>query len=177
MRHYRFKVIGEVEGQFELIMDICNLLISDDPLTKKDQVTILYNSGGGCYFTGVKIIEALKLLQKHTRVRIVNCGHVASMAAAIFLSVKDRYMLPTSDFMMHHARLYDISTLSAKEAREAEKDLNKSNKILAKMTVKKLKLTKAQLEVYNRGSDLTLDYQAALKAGMAKPFDELITKG
>ena len=168
MRHFKFKIMGDVEGQFEFVMDICNLMISDEPLTKKDKVTILYDTPGGCFTTGTKIIEALKLLQKRTQVVIINCGHVASMGCAIFLSVRERYMMPWASFMLHHARLYDVGTLSEKEAREADKDLNKSNKLLAKMTIKKLKLTKAQLAVYNKGDDLILDFQAAEKAGVAK---------
>ena len=177
MRHWKFKIIGDVDNHRELIMDLVNLMLNDDPPTKDDMITLLYETGGGCYLTGMDIISILKYVQKLTNVRIINTGHVASMGCAIFLSITDRYTLPNSSFMLHHAKYLDLKEVSAKEAKVMEKDLVKSNRALTKITVKKLKLTKEQLSVYNKGDDLTLDSEAAIKAGMAKPSSELINKG
>ena len=168
-RSATFTISGDVDRQIRPFMDIISFVLAKN-YNKKDLIVILYDTDGGCVHEGTKIVNILKELQKLTNIVIINTGYVASMGVSVFMAIKHRFAFKSAKFMIHHAQMYDAA-LTAEEAIKHGKGLKKINNTIYRQVVKKLKLTKKQIDIYNKGRDLTLTASEAFKSGLAEDFE------
>lgn len=166
-------ITGSVERQLHTFGDILAKCVANGT-TKKDLLLIYYETPGGDYELGLSIIEILKQIQKICTVAVVNISAVQSMGMPIFMAIKYRYFMGKSYFMAHKAVAVLMNDdLSVEDAAKHNKSLKKCNKTLFNLSLKKLKLTKAQLETFEKGKDLFIRGNDIEKSGIAAPYSEI----
>ena len=120
------------------------------------KISLFLNSHGGHCLYIKPCQQILAELQKLTEVSIINCGRTNSAAVEIFMSVKRRYALEGSEFILHQTRINFQGDILEPQLKRELKGISELNKGDRQMLNKRIKMTKKQKALWESGGDVAV---------------------
>ncbi len=156
------------ESMAELILDIMYLESEGD----YREITLLINSPGGDYSSGIALFDLLK--STHSPIRTVCIGTAASMGAILFLAGDKREMLPHTRLMIHDPSVSN-STLANLKPHEIERTMSELDKVRRELVDIVSQTTGKSAKVVEKMTreDCFFNAQEALDFGLATGVAEL----
>lgn len=128
LSHREVELVGEVTADsVNALARQLRYLQRQDP---KGEITLYINSPGGSVDSGMALYDVMQAV--HCPIRTVCVGLAASMAALLFVSGRQRDMLPHSRLMIHDPLIPNTGG-SALKLKAVSDDLMETRRIIAKV--------------------------------------------
>lgn len=136
-------------------------------------ITLFINSPGGEVVSGLAVIDLINSIS--SKVNTVCIGTAASMGAMLFLSGKERIMLPHTKIMIHDPSYgrADMSHKKPDEIEEFVKDLKKTRDVLVEIIAKTTGKKVSEIKKVTK-EDSYFDAKEAVEFGLATAISKSI---
>lgn len=139
-------------------------------------VWVLVNSVGGEVYSGLAIIDLLRMLDKNVPVHTVATGLVASMAIPILQAGRRRFATANSHFLVHQLSLMGRSRDEINELEEEVEEAKRLNRRILKLISERVGIEEAALIRDSKKKDLIFPAEDAIRYGRHGLVDEILTE-
>lgn len=143
----------------------------------KSDIWVIINSGGGDVYQGLTIYDTIKwVADSGITINTCGLGIVASMALVIMQAGTRRFSFPSTQFMVHQAKDFQIFSLEeASEKEESAAELKRLNSIILSKISERAGIELPELLKVTKKFNYWLDAQSAKGFGTKGLIDEVIT--